>query len=245
MAVIKEMMKLALIVIVIGLPPYLVALKAFQEELSFKIKILLSIIYWAGTFYTQQALPFILIIIILIKKYKNQKSSEEFLGEIQGEKKFSFKDFIIVAGATILIRFPIGIFNIIYIFILDLLGVKIQGQEVINIFVNSQNKLFSILLMLLVVVVAPLNEEFSMRHWLFGKILSPKIGIILGAIISSSLFTLLHYNVAGIPTFFIFGLFACYIYQKKGLWRAVTLHFIFTLSSIIFFFVAHSLIPLV
>ncbi len=243
MAVIREMMKLALIVIVIGLPPYLVALKVFEEDLSFNIKILLSIIYWAGAIYTQQVLPFILIIIILNKKYRSKDLSHEY-SENESRSQFSFKDFLITSATTILIRFPIGIINIIYVFFLDSLGVKIQGQEVINIFVNSQNKLISLILMLLVVIVAPLNEEFSMRYWLFGKVLSPKVGIITGAIISSSLFTLLHYNIAGIPTFFILGLFACYIYYKKGLWGAVTVHFIFNLSSVIFLLMAKTLIPL-
>lgn len=239
---IKEILQLILIVIVIGLPPYLIALKTFRN-LKLIYIILLSIIYWSGTIYTQQILPFILIIIILIIDYRNNKLMEEYESIVEN-KTFTLRDFVIIAGITILIRFPIGIINIFYVLFVDLIGINVQSQQVVDIFVNSQNNMLNILIVLLVIIVAPINEEFSMRYWLFGKMLSPRTGTIIAALISSSLFTLLHYNIAGVPTFFILGLYACYVYQRKGLWGAVTVHFIFNLSSVLLLMLTKFLIPL-
>ena len=238
----KELIQLLLIVVVIGLPPYLIGLKMFQG-LNPAILIGLSIVYWGGTIYTQQVVPFILILFILFQDGRNKRTMEDYEGLIQKER-FRFKDFISISVLTILLRFPIGIINIIYVLIVEKIGINIQQQEVVDIFVNSQDNLLNTFLVLLVVMVAPLNEEFSMRHWLYGNMLSPKIGGILAAIISSSLFTLLHYTVAGIPTFFILGLFACYIYYRKGLWGAVTVHFTFNFSSMVLLMLVKHLIPI-
>jgi membrane protease YdiL (CAAX protease family) len=239
---IKEVLQLLLIVIVIGLPPYLIALKTFRNLKLITI-IILSIIYWGGTIYTQQVIPFILILILLIVNSRNKKIMEEYEPSIVN-KKFTLKDFILIAGATILIRFPIGIINIFYVLLVDLIGINVQSQEVVDIFVNSQNNMLNILIILLVVIVAPLNEEFSMRYWLFGKVLSPRAGAIIAALISSGLFTLLHYNIAGVPTFFVLGLYACYIYYRKGFWGAVTVHFIFNLSSVLLLMLTKLIIPI-
>lgn len=227
----KEIVQLLLIVIVIGLPPYLIGLKTFKD-LKTMYRILLSIIYWGGTIYTQQVFPFILIVILLIIHYKNKKQVG-IQEESVGKESFTFKDFIIVAGATIVMRFPIAIINSLYVLLIDSIGISIEGQPVIDYFVHSQNNILNILIVFLVVIVAPLNEEFSMRHWLFGKTLSPLWGKKIAAVISSGIFTLLHYNIAGAPTFFLLGLYACYVYDKKGLWGAVSVHFVFNLSSML------------
>ena len=176
--------------------------------------------------------------------HRNKRRVEEYEPSVI-IPKFTLKDFILLAGGTILIRFPIGIINVFYVLLVDYIGINIQSQEVVDIFVNSQNNIINILIILLVVMVAPLNEEFSMRHWIFGKVLSPRIGIIIAALISSSLFTLLHYNIAGVPTFFVLGLYACYAYYRKGLWGAVTVHFTFNLSSVLFLLMAKAFIPIV
>ena len=49
----KELIQLLLIVVVIGLPPYLIGLKMFQG-LNPAILIGLSIVYWGGTIYTSR-----------------------------------------------------------------------------------------------------------------------------------------------------------------------------------------------
>ena len=173
--------------------------------------------------------------------YKNKKLEQIYESKIENQG-FAFKDFVLIAGITILIRLPIGIINVFYVLLMDLIGINIQGQEVVDYFINSQNSILNIFIIFLVIVVAPLNEEFAIRHWLFGKVLSPRIGIKMAAVISSSLFTLLHYNIAGIPTFFLLGLYACYTYNRKGLWGAVSVHFIFNLSSMILLIGTKSLI---
>lgn len=227
---IPELLKLLLIVVVIGLPPYLIALKIFKR-LNPIILSLLSLVYWIGTFYTQQVAPFLLIVIILVEEYILSKKDTNIFAHKGYDEKFHLKDFFLILFFTLVIRFPLGVINYFFIIILDLLGIGIQQQEMVDIFVNSQEPLLNIFLLTLIVLMAPINEEFSMRYWLFDKVLSPKVGIILAAILSSTLFTILHYNIVGIPTFFGLGLFACYVYYKKGFWGAVTVHFTFNLSS--------------
>lgn len=226
-----EWIQLLLIVIVIGLPPYLTALKTFGK-LHPVVLIVVSIIYWVGTFYTQQLIPFLLILILLIKKYRDGKRYGQ-INFYRAKKPFRMKDFFPIILFTLLLRYPIGILNTFYVYILDILGINIQQQEVVDIFINSKDTLLNVLLFLLVVIVAPINEEFSLRHWFFGKLLSPRIGAILSAILSSILFTFLHYNITGVPTFFLLGLYACYVYTQRGFWGAVTVHFTFNLSSVL------------
>lgn len=226
-----ELIQLLLIVIVIGLPPYLSAIGMFKKLPPFVFAIA-SLVYWGGTLYTQQIVPFLLIIILLIKSHRDRKQQ----GEIQlytSHQPFRVRDFFSTIVFTILIRYPIAIINVFYVYFINRLGIEMQQQEIIDVFVNSQNSVLNILLICLVVIVAPINEEFSMRHWFFGRVLSPTIGPIFAAIISSALFTLLHYNITGVPTFFLLGLYACYIYHRKGLWGAVTVHFTFNLTSIL------------
>ncbi|MCR1898720.1 CPBP family intramembrane metalloprotease [Irregularibacter muris] len=238
-----ELLKLLLIVIVIGLPPFLVALKTFREVNPIILGIM-SIIYWAGTLYTQQVVPFILIMILIIKEYKNRKGDSGEFTRGQENKPYGIKDFFKIALFTLLLRFPLGIVNFVFMIILQNFGVNIQQQEVVDIFVSSNELLLNIFLFVLIVFMAPINEEFSMRHWLFHKVLTPKTGKIIAAILSSALFTLLHYNVVGIPTFFGLGLFACYIYHKRGFWGAITVHFIFNLSTVFLLMLTKFLIPL-
>lgn len=226
-----ELIQLLLIVMVIGFPPYLSAIGMFKKMPLF-VFIIVSIIYWAGTLYTQQLVPFLLIIILLIKKYRDKKHRRE-IQLYTPHPTFGVKDFFSTVLLTILIRYPIGIVNTFYIYFIERLGMDIQQQEIVDVFVNSQNGVLNVLLICLVVIVAPINEEFSIRHWFFDRVLSPRIGVIFAAIISSMLFTLLHYNITGVPTFFLLGLYACYIYHRKGLWGAVTVHFTFNLTSIL------------
>ncbi|SJZ91486.1 CPBP family intramembrane glutamic endopeptidase [Garciella nitratireducens] len=229
-----EWVQLLLIIIVIGFPPYLAALEIFRK-LHPIIFILVSIIYWVGTAYTQQIVPFLLIVILLIKKQREQKKYGQ-INFYREKKIFHIKDFFSIILFTILLRYPIGILNAFYVYLLDILGISVQQQEIIDIFINSKNILLNVLLFLLVVIVAPINEEFSLRHYFFGKTLSKRVGPVFAALLSSVLFTLLHYNIAGIPTFFLLGLYACYVYTQKGFWGAVTVHFAFNLSSILFLF---------
>ena len=53
---------------------------------------------------------------------------EDYEGLIQKER-FRFKDFISISVLTILLRFPIGIINIIYVLIVEKIGINIQQQE--------------------------------------------------------------------------------------------------------------------
>ena len=95
----KELIQLLLIVVVIGLPPYLIGLKMFQG-LNPAILIGLSIVYWGGTIYTQQVVPFILILFILFQDRRN-KGPWRIMRLIQKER-FRFKDFISISVLTIL-----------------------------------------------------------------------------------------------------------------------------------------------
>jgi membrane protease YdiL (CAAX protease family) len=107
--------------------------------------------------------------------------------------------------------------------------IELESQEIMDMFLKG-SWLAIIALTVLTVVIAPVLEEFIFRHILYGGI-SKKIGKIAAAIISSLLFTLLHYNLAGVVAFFAVGIYNCYLYEKYGYRAAVINHSIFNLSS--------------
>jgi membrane protease YdiL (CAAX protease family) len=87
-----------------------------------------------------------------------------------------------------------------------------------------------IILSAMTVITAPVLEEFIFRHIIYRGF-SGKTGKIAAALISTILFTLLHYNLTGAVSFFAVGAYNCYLYEKYGYRAAVINHFVFNFSS--------------
>jgi membrane protease YdiL (CAAX protease family) len=77
---------------------------------------------------------------------------------------------------------------------------------------------------LLVVVMAPLLEEFTFRGWIQTP-LERRVGPAAAIVITSALFALAHGLYWSMPNPFVFGLVAGYaVYATGSLWAGVVLH---------------------
>lgn len=66
-----------------------------------------------------------------------------------------------------------------------------------------------------VLVIAPIVEEVIFRGYMY-RILKSKIPIIFAMIVSSTLFSLVHYNVLSYILLFVLSIFLTYIYERNG-----------------------------
>jgi membrane protease YdiL (CAAX protease family) len=122
----------------------------------------------------------------------------------------------------------------LYVNMLDLFfGMEAKPQEIVEEFAAG-GQFYKIMLFALVVILAPFVEEYIFRYYIYDMLLLPRMPALTAAIISSALFTLLHLNVSGIPTFFGLGLYCTFIYEKKGYYGAVITHVVSNLATVVF-----------
>lgn len=90
------------------------------------------------------------------------------------------------------------------------------------------------LTLLLVLVVAPLGEEALMRGVFYAR-LGAVLPLWAAAVLSSSLFALLHGNIVQIAASLPLALVLCAVYSAFGgrLWPVVLLHALFNLAAIL------------
>lgn len=105
--------------------------------------------------------------------------------------------------------------------ILYLLGVKTQGEEILQLFNGLDAPVW---LIVVGVIFAPIVEEIFFRGFLFQGF-RQKYGWIKGGLISAAVFGLAHLDpVALIPTF-ILGFVLAYVYHRSNsVWPGVILH---------------------
>ena len=78
-----------------------------------------------------------------------------------------------------------------------------------------------------VVVAGPVTEELVFRGFIFSMLIKTRIGFIGAAVITSSLWSLMHghYNWQVLVGLFIFGVGLSYIVWRTGsLWPAIVSH---------------------
>ncbi|KMT22754.1 CPBP family intramembrane glutamic endopeptidase [Clostridium cylindrosporum] len=249
---VKEMLiihylKNILLILLISIPPWTALVSNMKKKKSKKQKRFLVIafaIYMVITIFTDNIFPTLISIIYLLYVYKNRNKSEEayYLRPL-AKKDFTFKHSnraitITVAKERLFIIIKSLIFKVLvtaisfwFLVLLPILGFKVEEQEVVGKFLNASFG-ESIYLMVLMVITAPILEEFIFRH-LFYRILKKRMWKVMSAILTSLLFTLLHYNIAGVVMFFSVGIYNCYLYEKHGYRAAVINHMIFNFTSLI------------
>ncbi|MDF2673670.1 MAG: family intrarane metalloprotease [Clostridiales bacterium] len=221
MDILKSLSVLALL----ALPPWFVFRKYVKDRINRYLLILMFIIYIGITLFTEQLMPFILVIFIFI-----------FMGRFREDNELTYyfrplkKKKLEILLYSIVFMFLSKLVSAVFVLIINqVFHIELESQEIMDMFLKG-SWLAIIALTVLTVVIAPVLEEFIFRHILYGGI-SKKIGKIAAAIISSLLFTLLHYNLAGVVAFFAVGIYNCYLYEKYGYRAAVINHSIFNLSS--------------
>lgn len=221
-----------LLIMGLNIPIYLEVYKHILRHKSILFQIIITMVYWAVAFMTQTLGALVAIIYLYVVFYRKTKQ-EETLREIN-IWHIDVSDAILISIISIFARILILVINLAYVVVLDkLFNYDIQPQDVVLYYSGAELWLKGILAVE-IVLIAPMVEEFVFRFFLYDKLLVNKMPRYMAAIISAALFALVHFNVAGIPTFFGLGLFCAYMYEKKGYWGAVIAHGVSNAFTLLF-----------
>lgn len=216
----------------VALDRYLLKYTRIGIRARISIRVITFFIYWSTAFVLQNFTPFVGVLILLIFIHKKQEDQNT---DIRDNHIWQIKprDIFIVAGISIGARFFILVINIVFVVILDMITkYNVKPQEAVAEFSNAGG-IYKLTLFFMMAVFAPIAEEYVFRYYLYHKLLLPKMPAFAAAILSAALFTLLHYNVGGIPSFFTLGLLCTYCFHKKGYYGAVTAHAVFNLIGVL------------
>ena len=98
-------------------------------------------------------------------------------------------------------------------FIIQYVLPEYKQQEIVLNFKNTLLEDKTILIHVL--VIAPIVEEIIFRGYMY-RILKSRTPIIFAMIISSTIFSLIHYNVLSYILLFVLSIFLTYIYERNG-----------------------------
>ncbi|RPF50664.1 CPBP family intramembrane glutamic endopeptidase [Aquisalibacillus elongatus] len=142
-----------------------------------------------------------------------------------------YKPTSILSFIAFLILISYGAFSIVVVFIWSILPDEIR-TIVLETPIEEPSLFVMIVDLLLIIIIAPIVEEFLFRGFLLGR-MSHKFGVGKGIIISSILFGLLHG-----PDFIgatIFGIILCIVFIKTGsLILPIILHMVYNIAVLIF-----------
>lgn len=224
-----------LVFIFLYIPPLIFFLSSsIKRGINKFLLIIVSIAYLLLSISTQNLLPFIIVILSIRYLRKNANSeiyeSRYVNVEIHDYYRFNFdirKFRIFVAlkyaietyGVTILL-------GIVTTIIMNYFNFSLQEQEIVTDLMKVPINKFLYMIPIMI-IFAPVVEEFTFRWLLFEKLFKPKIGIYFSAILSSLIFSMVHFNLRSMPVMIIIGLINCYLIEKKGYWYAVFNHCFF------------------
>lgn len=220
-----EILKALSIIALLALPPWFVFRKYIKHRIGTPLRALMFIGYIGITLFTEQLMPFIMVIFIFIfmKSYRDENDTLYYFRPL-GNKKLEITLYALVFN--FLARVITILFNLLLI---QIWHIEPKNQEIMDMFLKG-SWVTIIMLSALTVITAPVLEEFIFRHIIYGGF-SKRIGKPAAALISTILFTLLHYNLTGAVAFFAVGIYNCYLYEKHGYRAAVLNHFVFNFSS--------------
>lgn len=215
----------------LNIPVFLELYKHALKSKPFWLKALIIITYLGGVIATQTIAAFVAILYLYFTYYKNIKEDEN--GDTINVWRIKPFDVTIVISMTLIIRIVILLIQFIYaIILIKMVKYNIKPQDIVTYY--SESKLiYKILLAMDIVVIAPVVEEYAFRYFLYSKVFAPRMPLFIAGIFSAVLFTVSHFNVSGVPTFFILGLLCTYLLQKKGYWAAVLAHAVSNLITLL------------
>lgn len=151
---------------------------------------------------------FFAITIITFYLYLNKKgvSLEEFVF-----KGISFKSILLCILLIIFVTITGAGLSKIWS---DLFKIGQENANILDEFKSDKLWLNIINLKLVIQILVPFAEELIFRGLIF-RFLRQKKSFIFSAIISSLIFSLIHFNLASIPLTFLLGLTTAYIFEKK------------------------------
>ena len=218
--------------LIVNTPIYLQLYRVFLKDKKTFVIIILTILYWFGAVFTENFIPFIVVLLLLYSYHLPAGEGESYMRDID-IWRFNKLNILNVTILTLVVKTLLTIVNAIYIQILSyLLESDIQPQEIVTDFYRA-GFLVRFLLFFVIVIFAPIVEEYVFRYYLYDKIFLPRMPRTFAAFLSAAIFTVAHYNLSGIPSFFGLALLCTRMYEKKGYFAAVTAHMAFNLSTVV------------
>lgn len=225
-----NLIKHAIIMILIYILPMMVLFKMEYSKVRRKtFLILFSVVYLIIGNFTQNLLPFLIVIFCI----KNMKFNEEFYYDYY-QYKFNFSNFKITKAlkyAFISYVISILVTGITYM-IFNKYNISIKQQEIVS-YMDSMPIGMFIIVIPVTMIFAPIVEEYIFRWLLCEKLIKNYLGIIMASIVTSLIFGVVHFNLKAFTAIFFMGIFNCFLIHKKGYWYAVFNHCIFNSVSII------------
>ncbi len=218
----REQLIFILLVAGLNIPVYLELYKHGLKNKPLWQKSITTVLYWLLAVLTQTIAAFIGILYLYIFFYRKQEINDPIRStDIWNIRLLDVvKTVLLTLGARILL-IPISYgFTIL---LMRFLKLDMVPQDIVVSY-SQADLLLRLLMGLDIAVIAPIVEEFVFRHFLYDKVFFPRMPRFVAALFSAGLFTILHFNIAGIPTFFGLGLLCTILYEKKGYWAAVTAH---------------------
>lgn len=228
-----------LVFLLVYIPPLIIFARFWREKKrSIVILAIIILAYIIGSIYTQNLLPFILTIFdIRYIKYSNnigmltEVNKNTLSSRIRYDYerfKFSIKKLnIFYALKFAIISYTVAMFISVFETVLfSRLKIQLQQQEVVS-WVSSMPLWRFLIIIPVIIIFAPILEEFVFRWLFFEKIFKNRIGIYLAALLSSSIFGMAHFNLRSFPILLWIGIYNCYLIDKKGYWYCVFNHFTF------------------
>jgi membrane protease YdiL (CAAX protease family) len=211
------------------IPPLIIYIRFWRKiDRSKSIIIIISMIYMVAAVFTQNILPFILVVFNIIY-LRNQNENEDY-----ERYKFSIKNFSFFKGLkySFYSYFVTIIISAATLYLLSRFNVQLKEQEVVTWMANMS--LINFLITVPVALIfAPVLEEFVFRWFFFEKVFKNRFGLYGSALLSSIIFATVHFNLKAFPMILWIGLFNCYLIEKKGYWYAVFNHIAFNSITVI------------
>lgn len=242
---IYEIIETVLVFIIVYILPLMIFIKfSMRKNISNLVLAIICIIYISFSIFTENLFPFIFTIlnILFIKNNKIEDENIYISLKVQDDVvisdyekyKFSIKTFNFYNGLkySLLSYFLFIIIMVLFQYIFVKYNINIKQQEIVED--TMKGTWFKFLItMPTIVIFAPIVEEFVFRWYLFEKIFKGRIGVISSAIITSIMFSLVHFNINAFPVLLALSLINCYLIHKKGYWYAVFNHLVFNSVTII------------
>ncbi|MBP1743323.1 MAG: Abortive infection protein [Firmicutes bacterium] len=215
-----EIAKEILVFLLLIIPPLLVYIRFWRErDRSMMLISAISIIYIIAAIFTQNLMPFILV-LFNIAIMKGRVEFEEY--------GFSLKGFSFIKGMkySVFSYFITIVVAIVSISVMAYFGIGQEEQEVVKWMTDLPLEKFWIAVPV-AAVFAPVVEEFVFRWFFFERLFKKSIGLIAGAVLSSLIFAFIHFNIQAFPMILWIGMYNCYLIEKKGYWYSVFNHLFF------------------
>ncbi len=130
----------------------------------------------------------------------------------------------------------LSLLRIIYVMLVPEFENLVQnsaGEQMITATVDAGFGLMTVLTYASIMFVAPVIEEIVFRGYVQNA-LSKKYNPVVGIIIASSIFAVIHMNLAIFPVYFIMGLgFGVLFHRTQTLWSAIVLHMLNNIVAVI------------